>query len=116
MKIRLNKKNLAALPPPIREVVVAWRDRYRKQGIGVQYCQKFYAREDAHLTAFGPEMRSQEARVGGEWAGLGDVLPGQECPLPPGCTVVETEIFLGLPMLTIYHNPAGYTELLNLTA
>jgi hypothetical protein len=117
MKIRLNKNNLAALPPPIRDTVIQWKQRYHKASIDVQYCHTVVAHEDAHLTAFGPDLRSQEARVGGEWAGLGNILPGRMCPLPPGCTVVETEIFLGTPMLTLYHNPHSLdtwiTDLIN---
>lgn len=111
MKIRLNKTTLAAMPAPVRDVVAEWRDRYRKSFIGFERASKFYIEEDARFTAFGPDLRSMSVRAGGEWAGVTALMPGRDCPLPPGCTVVETGFFCGNPYLSIIHNPESVPEI-----
>lgn len=111
-KVRINKATLTSLPDPIRQVIIRWRERYGKSTFRIEHVRAFYVAEDAWLTAFGPDLRSQKARVSGEFAGMGDMMPGQTCPLPVGCTVIEDLIFCGLPVLTIYHNPGELGGLL----
>lgn len=111
IRIRLNKTTLAAMPAPVRDVVVAWRERYGRTFIGFERASKFYIQEDARFTAFGPDLRSMTVRAGGEWAGVTNLMPGRHCPLPAGCTVVETGFFCGVPYLSIFHNPESVREI-----
>lgn len=108
MKIRLNKKTLAALPIQLRPMVEEWRARWGKSAIAVNYRDKFYIEEDAKYTAFSADLSDvKTVRAGGEWNGVSLLVPGSDCPLPIGCTVLVTGLFQGEPWLTIYHNPAG---------
>lgn len=112
MKIRLNKKTLAAMPAPIRLLVEDWQRQWRKAFISLNAVDKFYVDEDAKITAFSPDLStSKTVRAAGEFAGFTELMPGQHCPLPPGCTAVASGFFCGHPWLTIYHNPAGVDPL-----
>jgi len=112
MKVRLNKATLAAMPEPIRAVVAEWRERYHKTTIGIEHCTSFYIEEDAHFTAFSPDLElTKSVRAGGEWAGATELRPGSRCPLPAGCTMIEEGLFCGVPYLTIFHNPAPFDAL-----
>jgi hypothetical protein len=71
MKLRLNKRNLALLPVPVRTVVEEWRAQYRKSTISVRNVTSFYIEEDATYIAFSPDMQKRvSVRAGGEWAGV----------------------------------------------
>lgn len=105
MKYKLNKANLAKIPGPIRKMVEGWRLLYRKSTISVERCTKVYVQEDARYTAFSLDLSvSQTERAAGEWAGLTRLSPTAEIALPPGCTLVATGFFCGVPWLTLYHN------------
>jgi hypothetical protein len=117
MKIRLNKQFLFSLPSALRVKIGDWSAAHGKRHISVNRATRFYIQEDARYTAYGPDLRSMTVRAGGEWAGVTELMPGGECPLPPGCTVVATGFFLGHAWLTVYHNPAqAPAELAGLTA
>lgn len=107
MKIRLNKKTIAALPAEVRTLVLAWKEQWHKAAFAVKYASRFYVEEDARFTGFSADLKkSLSIRAAGEWAGLTELTPGSHCPLPPGCTMVATGFFCGEPWLTIYHNPS----------
>ena len=105
MKIRINKALLQKLPAPISAIVSEFRDRHHKTHISGDRRSSFYVQEDAAYTAFGPDGRSLAVRAGGEWAGVTALLPGQTCPLPVGCVIVEQGFFLGHAFLNVYENP-----------
>jgi hypothetical protein len=105
MKISLNKKTLAALPAPIASVVADWKDRHHKRSISYDDRTTIYIQEDATYTAFNADLTATKtARAAGEWAGATGLRPSAECPLPPGCVMIEKGFFLGQPFLNIYHN------------
>ena len=104
-KINLNKKVLDALPFAIRLNVTLWKERYKKRSIYVEQTDKVFVREDAHYTAYSPDTTSSKSvRASGEYAGMTVLSPTETIVLPDGCTIIEEDLFLGTPFLTIYHN------------
>lgn len=103
-KINIGKKTLALFPSFIAGAVREWAERYKKKTFTIRFRDTVYISEDARLTAFGPDGQSMTANVGGEFAGLGDMLPGQTGQLPPGCWIVETGFFCGNPVCDVHFN------------
>ena len=93
MKIKINKALLASLPSSVASIVSEFRATTRKSSISVDRRSSFWIQEDAKYTAFGPDGRSITVRASGEFAGVTDLAPGRECPLPLDCLVVETGRF-----------------------
>lgn len=103
MRIRLNQKVLADMDPRVREIVVEWRNRYRKSFISVENRTSFFAREDMKVTMINLATGvRQDERVAGEFAGYTHLSPTAEIPLKPGIVAVVREFFCGTPYLTIY--------------
>ena len=108
MKLRLNKQVLAQMPPPVRALVVEWRNRWHKTCISVCTRTEVPAEEDAKVTLINLLTdRQQTERVAGEWAGMTRLSPTANIPLPEHCVAVVTGIFLGHPWLTIYQGKPG---------
>jgi hypothetical protein len=103
MKLRLNKKVLSEMPQEVRELVLAWKEKYHKSKISVENVTQFYAREDAKITIINLLTgMSQTERVAGEFAGMTKLSPTATVPLPENCVAVVTGIFCGMPWLTLY--------------
>lgn len=105
MKVRINKKLLADMPPQVRELVEEWRGRWRKSFINVVNCDRFTPGEDAKVTVVNLLEGSQQTeRVAGEFAGFTRLSPCDPVPLPAGCVAVATGFFCGHPWLTVYQS------------
>ncbi len=108
VKFRISKAFLAQLPAPVAEQVRTWAEMRRVNSICVEYRSRFFVAEDANYTAFSPDCGTQKsARAAGEWSGPTGLRPGAECPIPTGCTVIETGIFCGRHFLNIFNNNAA---------
>ena len=108
MKFRLNKQILADMPEQVRSVVQEWKNRHHKAFINVErsWPTGHLVQEDHHYVAINLLTGdSKEARAGGEWAGMGDFLPGSNVKIPYGCILIEHGFFCGHPHLTIYQAP-----------
>ena len=115
MKLSISTKNLAGLPAPLAEKIREWGARYRKRQFSVSYATKVNCREDARYTAFSADFsRAVSQKAAGEFAGMTPLSPTAVIEIPSGSTVVEEDIFLGCPSLTVFHNHT-VTPTLNVT-
>ncbi len=107
MKYRLNKAFYAQLPAALAQHVREWAGDSRVRHVSVAIRRKVFIQEDATYTAFSPDCAAQtSARAAGEWAGATGLRPSAECEIPPGCTLVESGLFLGRAFLNVFHNDA----------
>ena len=114
MKLRLNKRTLADMPPPVRTLVTEWRNRWHKTHISVCTRTEFCPGEDAKVVMINLLTGvAVQQRVAGEWAGMTRLSPTDNIPLPEGCVAVVTGIFLGHPWLTVYQGAPGAVAKLN---
>ena len=104
MKVHLNKTTLSQMPEQVRDIVLAWKNRYRKTTISVKNTTTgFYAAEDAHVTMINLKTgASAHAQAAGEFAGFTKLSPGSLIPLPVGVVAVEEGFFCGYPVLTVW--------------
>jgi len=91
------------MDPQVREIIQRWRDRYHKAFFSVEQRTSFWAPEDAHVTKINLlTQATASAQAAGEFAGLTQLSPTAEIPLPVGMVAVVEEFFCGVPCLTLY--------------
>lgn len=104
-KTRITKQLLADMPSPVRNMVIDWKNQYRKAFVRVERCQSFCAEESARVTMFNLLTGAgQREVVAGEFAGMTRLSPTAQIPVPEGCVAVEAGFFCGEPFLVIHQH------------